>query len=42
MRKIREAIRWIGEWLFIIFVLLPVLLVLLIRWKKEMYDDECD
>jgi hypothetical protein len=34
-----KFLKWIGEWLFIIFVLLPLILISLSVWRKEMEDD---
>jgi hypothetical protein len=39
MKKLVTAIKWIGEWLFVIFVLVPLLLLSLALWKKDMYED---
>jgi len=39
MKKLKEAIWWTGEVLFIVFVLLPGLLILLWKWQDELTDD---
>ena len=33
-----KFVKWVGEWLFVIFVLLPLILISMALWKKEMYE----
>jgi hypothetical protein len=40
VRGMMKFVKWVGEWLFVIFVLLPLLLVSLCLWKKELKDHD--
>ena len=34
-----KFLKWVGEWLFVIFVLLPMILISMALWKREMHDE---
>lgn len=38
IRKMKKLLCWIGEWLFIIFVLAPLMIISLWLWKKDMHE----
>ena len=40
IRNMMKFLKWVGEWLFIIFVLLPLILISLSVWRKEMEDND--
>ena len=35
-----KFLKWVGEWMFAIFILIPLVLVYLYLWKNEMEDND--
>jgi len=38
MKNTIKFLKWVGEWLFVIFIFIPFFLFNLSRWKKETFN----